>query len=52
MLNPHPGTVVDDKIVEKNDEKHFDFYMISNRNPVTATAKPVNYSIVINTLNL
>lgn len=42
-INPGPGTVVDQGIVKQDDSDLFDFYMISNQNPDTATAKPVHY---------
>ena len=32
-INPDKGTVVDDTIVMLTDEKIFEFYMISNKNP-------------------
>ena len=53
VKNPGPGTVVEKGIVKPgNNEKLFDFYMISNNNPKTATALPVHYEIVHNSTNL
>jgi aubergine-like protein len=55
VINPGPGTLVDTGIVE-NDGGHeseinrnFDFFMIANDNPKTATALPVHYKVVMNT---
>ena len=39
-------------IVYKDGDKLFDFYMVANKNPRTASARPVHYEIVINTTNL
>ena len=52
VINPAPGTLVDQGIVEKDGNNLFDFYMISNNNPKTATALPVHYSVEINTTNM
>jgi len=50
--NPGPGTVVDVAIVESNGQNLFDFFMIANDNPRTATAQPVHYSVVANTTGM
>lgn len=52
MCNPGPGTVVDVAIVENNGNNTFDFWMIANENPKTATASPVHYTIVSNTTGM
>lgn len=52
VINPAPGTLVDKGIVEKDGDKIFDFFMISNNNPKTATALPVHYSVAINTTDM
>jgi aubergine-like protein len=52
VINPGPGTLVDTAIVEKDGNNIFDFFMIANDNPKTATALPVHYSIVCNTTGL
>ena len=38
IFNPGPGTVVDTGIVENDGKNLFDFFMIANNNPRTATA--------------
>lgn len=54
VVNPGKGTMVDKSIVDSNDvastdvNKNFDFYMIANDNPKTATALPVHYKIIMN----
>lgn len=50
--NPGPGTLVDQIIVESDGPKLFDFYMVANVNPATATALPVHFSVAENTTNL
>lgn len=59
MINPGPGTMVDTAIVEKDGNGNgqtnnaiFDFFMVANDNPKTATALPVNYKIIANTSGL
>lgn len=52
FLNPDPGTVVKKDIVFSDDDKYFDFYMVANKNPKMASARPVHYQVVINTTNL
>lgn len=52
VINPAPGTLVDKGIVERDGDKIFDFFMISNNNPKTATALPVHYSVAINTTDM
>ena len=52
VCNPGPGTVVDVAIVENNGNNTFDFWMIANENPRTATASPVHYTIVSNTTGM
>jgi hypothetical protein len=52
IFNPGPGTVVDTGIVENDGKNCFDFFMIANNNPKTATAQPVHYTVVVNTMNL
>ena len=52
VINPGPGTVVDQGIVAQDGSTLFDFYMIANNNPHTATAKPVHYQVVLNSLSL
>lgn len=52
VINPGPGTVVDTGIVENDGNQTFDFYMIANDNPKTATALPVHYTVAMNTTNL
>jgi len=44
-INPGPGTIVDQVIVERDSNKHFDFYMVANENPTSATALPVHYNV-------
>lgn len=44
--------MVDSAIVKSDGNKIFDFYMVSNNNPKTASALPVHYSVVLNTTNL
>lgn len=50
--NPGPGTLVDQVIVESDGPKLFDFYMVANVNPATATALPVHFIVAENTTNL
>jgi hypothetical protein len=50
--NPGPGTLVDQIIVENDSDKLFDFYMVANVNPDTATALPVHFTIAKNTTSL
>jgi aubergine-like protein len=52
VINPGPGTCVDSTIVSKDSDKIFDFYMVANENPTSATAIPVHYQVVVNTTNL
>lgn len=52
VINPAPGTVVDTAIVEQSGEGNFDFYMIANDNPKTATALPVHYHVAMNTTGM
>ena len=52
VINPAQGTVVDSSIVEQDGKNCFDFYMIANDNPKTATARPVLYSVYMNTTGL
>lgn len=49
VLNPGPGTIVDQGIVENDGKTSFDFFMIANKNPDQACAQPVHYSVVVNT---
>jgi len=44
-----PGTVVDKVIVNESGEQFFDFFMVANNNPRTASALPVHYEVVHNT---
>jgi hypothetical protein len=44
-----PGTVVDKIIVKESGEKLFDFFMVANNNPPSASALPVHYEVVYNT---
>jgi len=43
QMNPEPGTVVQKDIVFSDDDKFFDFYMVANKNPKGASARPVHY---------
>jgi hypothetical protein len=52
FINPGPGTLVDNVIVEKDSDKIYDFFMVANANPTSATALPVHYSVVYNTTQL
>jgi aubergine-like protein len=58
VTNPGPGTLVDIGIVERDGGNAnsvntlFDFFMISNNNPTTATALPVSYKVIANTSGL
>jgi aubergine-like protein len=52
LINPGPGTLVDSTIVQQDGDKIFDFYMVANDNPTSATAIPVHYEVAINTTNL
>ena len=38
IFNPAPGTIVDQGIVENDGKDIFDFFMIANNNPKTASA--------------
>eukprot|EP00356_Strombidium_inclinatum_P012505 CAMPEP_0170485494 /NCGR_PEP_ID=MMETSP0208-20121228/4760_1 /TAXON_ID=197538 /ORGANISM="Strombidium inclinatum, Strain S3" /LENGTH=107 /DNA_ID=CAMNT_0010759177 /DNA_START=1208 /DNA_END=1528 /DNA_ORIENTATION=- len=51
-FNPGPGTCVDNVIVQKDGPRLFEFVMVSNNNPTSATALPVVYNVVHNTSNL
>jgi len=44
--------VIDSVVVENKDNKIFDFYMVANDNPATATALPVHYEVAINTTQM
>ena len=48
IVNPGPGTYVGQGVVKNDSEKTFDFYMVSNNNPSSATAIPVHYDVVFN----
>jgi hypothetical protein len=48
FINPGPGTLVDNVIIEKDSQSLFDFFMVANQNPTSATALPVHYSVVFN----
>lgn len=52
VINPGPGTLADTGIVEEDGDKTFDFYLIANDNPKTATALPVHYQVAMNTSGL
>jgi len=52
VINPAPGTVVDTGIVSSDGSNTFDFYMVANDNPKTATALPVHYTVTWNTTDL
>lgn len=52
VINPGPGTCVDTAIVENDGSINFDFFMIANDNPKTATALPVHYQVVMNTTGM
>lgn len=52
VINPAPGTVVDSGIVENDGNNTFDFFMIANDNPKSATALPVHYTVVVNTTGM
>ena len=43
VINPGPGTLVDTSVVSEDGDKIFDFYMVANKNPTSATAIPVHY---------
>jgi len=51
-INPKEGIVVQTDIVYNDSETLFDFYMVANKNPATASARPVHYEVVINTTNM
>lgn len=51
-INPGPGTCVDSVVVHSKDKKIFDFYMVANENPTTATALPVHYEVAINSTQM
>jgi len=44
--------MIDTAIVKNSGDRIFDFFMISNQNPRTATAIPVHYKVVHNTSNM
>ena len=50
--NPKEGTVVQTDIIFNDSDTLFDFYMVANKNPKTASARPVHYEVVINTSNM
>lgn len=52
IVNPGPGTVVNQAVVTSDGDQEFEFYMVSNNNPSTATALPVQYQVVFNTSDL
>jgi hypothetical protein len=52
VINPAPGTLVDTGIVESDGKDTYDFYMIANDNPRTATALPVHYTVAMNTTGM
>jgi hypothetical protein len=52
IVNPGPGTCIDSGVVERDGDKLFDFYMVSNNNPTTATALPVKYEVAFNNSDL
>lgn len=52
VINPGKGTAVDTAIVEVDGDLTYDFYMVANDNPKTATALPVHYHIVMNTTGM
>jgi len=49
FLNPPPGTVVSTGLVENENERIFDFFLIPHKATI-ATARPVHYQVVHNTL--
>mmetsp|Transcript_12168 Transcript_12168/g.18807 ORF Transcript_12168/g.18807 Transcript_12168/m.18807 type:complete len:126 (+) Transcript_12168:2317-2694(+) len=51
-FNPGPGTCVDSTIVQKDGPRLFEFAMVSNNNPFTATALPVLYKVAYNSSDL
>ena len=52
VINPGKGTVLDKTIVKNDGPKIFDFFMVANENPTSATALPVHYEVAINTTSL
>jgi len=52
VINPAPGSVVDTAIVENDGSTSFDFFMIANDNPRSATALPVHYHVAMNTTGM
>lgn len=50
-LNPGPGTVLDQALVENQGDNVFDFYLIPHKATV-ATAQPVLYKVTYNTSSL
>jgi hypothetical protein len=44
MINPAPGTCLDSALVERQDDRLFDFFLIAH-NATVATAQPVLYSV-------
>jgi aubergine-like protein len=52
VINPAPGTMVDTIVVERDGNLTFDYFMVANDNPKTATALPVHYKVITNTTGL
>lgn len=52
IVNPGPGTCIDSGVVEREGDKIFDFFMVSNNNPTSATALPVKYEVAFNNSDL
>ena len=53
VINPGPGTVADSGLVETDaGQNSFDFYMVANDNPKSATALPVHYQVISNTTGM
>jgi len=52
IVNPGPGTCVDKGIVRRDGDSVFDFFMVSNNNPSSATAMPVHYDVVYNSSDI
>ena len=42
-LNPEPGTVIQSDIVYSDGDQFFDFFLVGNKNPRGASARPVHY---------
>lgn len=51
VLNPGPGTIVDNALVEEQGDINYDFYLIPHKATV-ATAQPVLYKSVYNTTGI